>query len=246
MINNCYVLIRKAGANMKSSSKGLLIIIDGTDGSGKATQAKKLYDRIKSEGINIRKVEFPDYKSESSALVKMYLRGDFGKNPGDVNPYAASAFYASDRFASYNTSWKEFYEKGGVVISDRYTTSNIIYQGAKIKDKCERKEYLDWLYDLEYSKFGLPVPDLVFFLDMPPDFSESLIKNRANKITGAEKKDIHESCHSYMEESYKNCIEASDKYGWIRISCIKGESVKSIEEIHKEIYQILKNKLIIL
>lgn len=228
---------------MNCSSKGFLIIIDGTDGSGKATQAQKLYERLKAEGKNIRKIEFPDYKSDSSALVKMYLNGNFGKNPEDVNPYAASTFYAVDRFASFNTQWKEFYENGGIIIADRYTTSNIIYQGAKIKDKEDRKKYLDWLNDLEYDKFKLPVPDLIFFLDMPPFFSEELIKNRANKFTGGEKKDIHESSKGFMEHSYANCIEASDKYGWNRVKCINGNNVKSIEEIHDEIYQILKSKL---
>ena len=123
--------------------KGKLIIIEGSDGSGKATQTKKLYDRLEAENYKIKKVEFPNYNSESSALVKMYLRGDFGKNATDVDPYVCSTFYAVDRYASFKTGWEEFYNNGGIIICDRYTTSNMVHQASKI-DESERDKYLDW------------------------------------------------------------------------------------------------------
>ncbi|MGL5513007.1 MAG: dTMP kinase, partial [Sporomusa sp.] len=148
--------------------QGKLIVIEGTDGSGKATQSKQLVDRLKAEGVLVRKVDYPNYQSQSSALVKMYLNGEFGNRPENLNAYAASAFYAVDRIASYKKEWEEFYLHGGIVIADRYTTSNMIHQAVKITDVGEKKTYLDWLVDFEFTKCGLPVPDTVIFLAMPP------------------------------------------------------------------------------
>ncbi len=221
-------------------NKGKLIIIEGSDGSGKATQAGKLYDRLVEEGYKIMKVEFPDYKSESSALVKMYLRGDFGSSAGDVNAYAASTFYAVDRFASYKKDWEKFYLDGGIIISDRYTTSNMVHQAAKIKDEDEKNKYLDWLWNLEFELMGLPVPDEVVFLDMPPEYSRKLMHQRNNKITGEASKDIHESDYEFLNNSYKNSCALAEKYGWKKISCVDGCEIKSIEDIHEEIYDIIK------
>lgn len=223
--------------------KGKLIIIEaGTDGSGKATQTKKLFYRLKDEAYNIRKVEYPNYKSNSSALVKMYLNGEFGCKPEDVNAYAASTFYAVDRYASYVKEWKKFYEKGGIVLADRYTTSNMVHQASKIEDEKERNEYLDWLWDLEFVKLGLPVPDMVIFMDVPPVITNNLMFNRNNKITGGSKKDIHENDSEYLRKTYLNACRIAEKYGWNRIDCIANNCLRNIDDIHNEIYDnIVKN-----
>ncbi|HWR61371.1 MAG TPA: thymidylate kinase, partial [Clostridia bacterium] len=212
--------------------KGKLIIIEaGSDASGKATQTKRLFTRMKNERYNIRKVEYPNYKSSSSALVKMYLNGEFGYRPEDVNAYAASTFYSVDRYASYTKEWKRYYENGGIVLADRYTTSNMVHQASKLEDEEERNKYLDWLWDLEFVKLGLPVPDMVIFLDVPPVVSNGLMCNRSNKITGGLKKDIHESDSEYLRKTYVNACRIAEKYNWKRIQCIEGSFLRSIEDI---------------
>lgn len=222
---------------------GKLIIIDGTDGSGKATQTQRLFERLKAEGIRVKKVEFPNYKSESSSLIKMYLNGDFGKNPEDVNPYAASCFYAVDRFASYKMEWEAFYKADGVIIADRYVTSNMVHQAAKINDLKEKEYFLDWLYDLEYNKFNLPKPDLVIFLNVPPDISLNLIKDRPSKMSGDIRKDIHEKNLEYILTSYKNAVFCAEKYGWRKIQCYRDGKLRTIEDIHDDIYKEVKKIL---
>ncbi|MDP4088510.1 MAG: thymidylate kinase [Bacillota bacterium] len=217
--------------------KGKLIIIDGSDGSGKATQSLTLFARLQAEGFNVKKIEFPDYNSDSSALIKMYLKGDFGSKPGDVNAYAASAFYTVDRFASYKMKWKDFYDEGGIILADRYTTSNMVHQAAKIEDIGEREKYLDWLWNFEFNLFGLPVPDAVIFLDVPPEYSRNLIKDRANKFTGGEQKDIHERDGSFLEKSYMNARYIANKYGWTTIQCVENGTMQSVDEIHERIYR---------
>ncbi len=215
---------------------GKLIIIEAGDGCGKKTQAGKLYERLKNEGFTVRKVQFPNYASDSSALIKMYLDGKFGTDPGTVNPYAASAFYAVDRFASYKQEWENFYLSGGIIIADRYTTSNMAHQAAKITDALERNKYLDWLWDLEFIKFGLPVPDGVIFLDMPPTFSRMLINDRAEQHGGA--KDIHERDEQYLEKCYQGYSSVADKYAWDRVKCVSNSKIRSIDDIHNEVYAI--------
>ena len=218
--------------------KGTLIIIDGTDASGKATQAKLLFERLQAEGETIRKVEFTDYDSPSSALIKMYLKGDFGKKADDVSPYAASAFYAVDRFASWKMNWGAFYEAGGLILADRYVTSNMIHQAAKIDDAIEKDVYLDWLWDLEFHKLALPVPDCVLFLDMPPTFSAQLMAGRSLK--SGESKDIHEQDQTYLTHCYEHSQTLAQKYGWKKVSCVEGDQVKSIDSIHEELYDLVK------
>lgn len=223
-------------------TKGKLIIIEsGTDGSGKATQTQKLYEKLVLEGKNIRKITFPNYDSPACTLVKMYLSGEFGKNAEDVNAYAASTFYAVDRFASFKTDWEEFYNNGGIIISDRYVTSNMVHQAVKMNNENEREEYLDWLYDLEYNKYGLPVPDCVIFLDLSPDISEKLMKDRANKFTGDDEKDIHENNKEYLVNCYNNSLEIVNKYGWKRVKCNNEDGIRSVENISEEIYELVKD-----
>ena len=220
----------------------LIIIESGSDASGKATQTKKLYERLLKDGYNVRKVEYPNYNSESSALVKMYLRGDFGKRANDVDPYIASTFFSADRYASFKTEWEEFYNNGGIVIADRYTTSNMVHQASKM-DKEDRDKYLDWLVDYEFNLYKIPKPDCVIFLDVPIEFSQKLMENRKNKITGEDKKDIHESDVDYLTKSYNNSLYIADKYNWKKINCVENETLRSIEDIHEEIYKIVKETI---
>ncbi len=223
--------------------KGKLIIIEGVDSSGKATHTKLLYERLINENNEVKKVEFPNYNSNSSALVKMYLNGDFGDKPEDVNPYAASVFFAADRFASFKTLWKDFYENGGIVVSDRYTISNMIHQAAKIKDLEKKRIFLEWLWDLEFIKMGIPVPDCIIFLDMPPEYAQILMKNRKNKITGLNEKDIHENNLEYLQESYKNACNIAELYNWNHVYCVMDGKIRDIADIQNDIYSIVKKAL---
>lgn len=223
--------------------KGKLIVIEGTDSSGKETQTKRVVERLISEGYNIKKVEYPNYASESSALVKMYLNGEFGDKATDINPYAASTFYAVDRFASFKKEWEEFYMNGGIIIADRYTTSNMIHQASKIDDKESKEEYLDWLYDLEFTKMGLPIPDMVLFLNMPPEMSRKLMEQRKNKISGEQEKDIHEKDTEYLIKSYNNACFISDKYNWKKVDCVADGGLRTIEEIGEEVYINIKKRI---
>ena len=225
--------------------KGALVIIEGSDSSGKATQTEMLYSRLVNEKYNVKKIDFPNYKSDSSALVKMYLNGEFGGSASDVSPYVASTFYAVDRFASFKKEWEQLYIDGSIIIADRYVTSNMVHQGAKISNPNQKSEYLSWLWDLEFVKFGLPTPDYVFFLDMPPEYSIRLMESRNNKITGEAQKDIHEKDFDYLRASYNNSREIAEKYNWIRIECVENGQIKSIEQVHEEIYLYLNTNVLI-
>lgn len=220
---------------------GKLIIIEAGDGCGKATQSQKLYERLCREYSLVKKIEFPNYKSPSSALIKMYLNGEFGSHPEDVNPYAASAFYAVDRYASFKTEWEDFYKKGGIIIADRYTTSNMVHQAVKFEAEEEKLAFLTWLWDFEFNLFKLPVPDCVIFLDMPPDFSRSLLARRASK-SGA-KQDIHEQDQAYLTKCYYNYKLLAKKYHWQTISCVQDHTLKTVDEIGREVYNTVKQTL---
>lgn len=222
---------------------GKLIVVEGLDSSGKQTQTELLCKALNEIGIMVKKISFPCYDSDSSALVKMYLAGKFGEHADDVNPFAASSFYAVDRYASYKTDWGEFYNNGGVVIADRYTTSNMIHQAGKIENLEERDAYLEWLYSYEFSYLGLPEPDKVLFLEMPPSVSERLMKERANKITGEQEKDIHEKDKSHLEKSYNSALYVAEKFGWTRVSCVKNDELRTIEDIHGELKNYILNEL---
>ena len=219
---------------------GKLFVIDGTDGSGKQTQFQKLIERLESENIDFKTVSFPNYDSPSSSLVKMYLAGDFGKNAKEVSPYIASTFYAADRYATFQTGFKEYYNNGGIILADRYTTANMVHQAGKISDKKERKKFMEWLYDLEFNLYGLPEPTEVFFLNMPVEKSLELMKDRENKITKESKKDIHESDVEHLKDSYNSACEVAKEYNWSEIKCIKEEKIRTIEDIHEEIYAIVQ------
>jgi len=223
--------------------KGKLIIIEAGDGSGKATQTEKLFQRLQLEKFKVKKIEFPNYASDSSALVKMYLNGEFGSDPDTISPYVASSFYAVDRYASYKKEWEEFYLDGGIILADRYTTSNMVHQAAKIDTDSERNKFLDWLYDFEYNIFGLPVPDYVVYLDMPPVFSFELISNRASSKALDVSQDIHEADKQYLMKSYTNANRVAYKYNWHKVMCVNNNSLKTIEEIHEEVYKLVMVEL---
>ena len=213
---------------------GKLIVIEGTDGSGKSTQFKLLSQRLEQEGHVFRHLVFPRYNEESSALIRLYLGGAFGTNPADVNAYAASAFYAVDRYASYKQDWGQWYEQGGVIVSDRYTTSNAVHQTSKEPEE-KQAEFLRWLYEFEYEKLGLPRPDLVIYLDVPTDCTEKLMRHReASTNTSA---DIHEKDMEYLATCRRIGRAAAKYYGWKTISCAENGQMRSIEEIHDEIYR---------
>lgn len=217
-----------------------LIIIEGLDGCGKSTQTKLLEEYIASKGINYKKIKLPDYDSPSSTLVNMYLAGDFGKNANDVNAYAASAFYAVDRFASYKLNWGKDYDNGTLILADRYATSNAIYQMEKIsEDKWD--EYLEWSADFEYNKIGIPKPDLVLFLDMPVEVSQRLMTERYNGDEG--KKDVHEANVEFLNKCRKSALYTAKKQGWRVIPCSDGVNPLSIDEIHKKIIACVDEEL---
>ncbi len=213
------------------------IVIEGLDGSGKATQSKILAEKLMDEGKNIKKLEFPDYSNPSSALVKMYLGGEFGNNPSDVNPYAASAFYAVDRVASYLKFWKEDYQGDTVILSDRYATSNIIYQMSKL-EKSQWDEFIEWQEDFEYNKLSIPKPDLVIYLDVEPEVSQKLMLKRYGGDN--DKKDLHEKNLAFLLECRKSALYAAEKCGWIVINCCENGDIKPIEKIASEIEAVVK------
>lgn len=222
---------------------GKLFVIDGTDGSGKQTQFEKLKESLEKEGINYKIVSFPNYESPSSSLVKMYLSGEFGTDAKKISPYIASTFYAADRYATFQIGYKEYYENGGILLADRYTTANMVHQAGKIKNKEERKKFLDWLWDFEFNLYGLPVPTEVFFLNMPVEKSLELIKNRENKFTHDTKKDIHENDTQHLLDSYEAACQVAKDYNWYEVQCVKNNEIRTIEDIHKEIYEEVKKHI---
>ena len=211
---------------------GSLIVIEGLDGSGKATQAERLVRYLQKKGKKVRKVSFPDYASDSSALVKMYLAGEFGMDPNAVNAYAASSFYAVDRYASFKKDWGSFYQEGGTVIADRYTTSNAIHQCAKLPRE-DWEGFLDWLFHYEYDLLGIPKPDAVIYLRVSPDISQNLLKERYHG--DEQKKDIHERNQAYLYKSREAADFCAGYLNWSRIECTDQKGMRGIEEIEKEI-----------
>lgn len=219
---------------------GKLIVIEGTDGSGKSTQFRLMSERLKNDGVSFKHIVFPRYDHDSSALIRMYLGGQFGTKPSDVNAYAASSFYAVDRFASYKMDWGQWYEDGGLVLSDRYTTSNAVHQASKEPEE-NREQFLHWLYDFEYDKLGLPRPDLTIYLDVPTDFTEKMMRKREQDTNT--KADIHEKDMQYLATCRQTGRAAAEYYGWTVIQCVRDGQMRSIDDIHQEIYSHVKKCL---
>lgn len=220
--------------------QGKLIIMEGIDGSGKSTQYKKLCEHLAADGTEFKNVVFPRYSEESSALIRAYLGGQFGDKPGDVNAYAASTFFAVDRFASFKTDWGAYYKQGGLILCDRYTTSNACHQGSKVPPE-ERQNFLNWLYDFEFRLMELPKPDLVIYLDVDLEASRRQMEHRQSETNTAA--DIHEKDFAYLSACLEAGRYAADHYGWQRIRCVQDGAMRSVEEIHEEIYAAVKNTI---
>ena len=221
---------------------GKLIVFEGTDGSGKATQTALLCQSLDKRGIPYKKLSFPRYSEDSSALIRMYLSGAFGQNPGDVNAYAAATFFAVDRYASYKQDWGSFYESGGLLIADRYTTSNAVHQTSKMPEE-ERQAFLDWLFDFEYRMLGLPKPTRVLYLDLPVELSEQMMRRREQETNTHA--DIHEQDEAYLRHCRENAGFVVDYCGWTRIDCSKDGKVRSIEDIHAEVLEKVADLLVL-
>ena len=221
-------------------AKGKLIVLEGIDGSGKSAQYRRLCTRMENDGIAYTHIVFPRYNEESSALIRMYLGGQFGSRPEDVNAYAASTFYAVDRFASYRSDWGKIYENGGLILSDRYTTSNAVHQGSKLPEE-ELPAFFDWLQDLEYGKMGLPRPDLVIYLDVDVEYSLARMRRRQQKTHTAA--DIHEKDVGYLERCLRTARLAAAHYGWTSIPYLKDGKERDVDEKNREIYSILRDFL---
>lgn len=219
---------------------GKLLVLEGLDGSGKSTQTEYLKQALLEEGVALKQIKLPDYENPSSTLVKMYLNGDFGSNPAEVNAYAASAFYAVDRFASFQNGWKEPYELGTLILADRYATSNASYQMTKLPES-EWDAYMDWLEEFEYQKMALPAPSLVIFLDMPIEVSQKLMTSR---YEGDEaKKDVHEKDVAFLNHCRKAALFAAEKQGWVVIPCAEQGSPRSREDIAADVRNAVKEHL---
>lgn len=212
---------------------GILIALDGLDGSGKETQTRLLEQALQAKGIPCRSISFPTYDDQMSAAVKLYLSGKFGDDPNTVNCYAASSFFASDRYCSYMLDWKRDYDAGTVILANRYTTANAVHQLSKLPEE-QADAFLDWLFDFEFGKLGLPAPDLVLYLCVPPAVSDALVKSRSSQ-TGRST-DIHENNKQHLHDSYRAALYSADKLGWARIDCAPdGQTLRTREDIHAEV-----------
>lgn len=220
--------------------RGRLIVLEGTDGSGKATQAKLLLRSLEAWGVPCREIDFPRYGNPFAEPVSRYLQGALGNKPGDVNAYAASTMFAVDRFASYKEDWGGFYESGGVIVANRYTTSNAVHQASKLPAE-ERRVFLDWLFDLEYRRLGLPEPDLVLYLDMPTEAAARLIRRRERETNT--QADIHEQDGEYLRRCRENAGEIAAAQGWVIVNCAAGGVPRTPEDIHQEVEALVRGCL---
>ena len=220
--------------------KGKLIVFEGTDGSGKATQARMMAERLANEGVTFRVIDFPRYGNPFAEPARLYLQGVLGSKPGDVSAYAASVLYAVDRFASYKEDWGEAYEAGEVILANRYTTSNAVHQASKLPDD-ERMVFLEWLLDLEHGKLELPKPDLVIYLDLPTDISEQMMRRR--EATTGTTADIHEQDAAYLRRCRENAREVAKVCHWKIIDCSQGGQIRTVEDIHAEAWELVRELL---
>lgn len=219
---------------------GKMIVIEGLDGSGKSTQANLLKEYLNSKGIETYTLDLPYYNDPSSTLVKMYLGGELGDKPSDVNAYAASTFYAVDRYASFKKHWEKEYNSDKITVANRYTTSNASHQMTKLSED-EWDGYLEWLFDFEYNKIGVPKPDLVIYLEMPVEISQKLLSKR---YQGDEnKKDVHERDVEYLASCHKAAAYAAEKLGWEIIHCGKDGEPLPLDVISQAVIETVERKL---
>lgn len=227
-------------AERVASMAGKLIVFEGTDGSGKATQTALLCGELDRRGIPYRRLEFPRYSEDSSALIRLYLGGAFGSDPGDVNAYAAASFYAVDRYASYKQDWGAFYESGGLVIADRYTTSNAVHQCSKLPLE-QWDDFLRWAFDYEYRLLGLPAPDAVVYLQVDPAVSQKLMTGRYHGDES--RKDVHEKDIEYLARSRRAAEYCAAHLGWATVHCTENGAMRTIEEIQAEVRALAEKEL---
>ena len=220
---------------------GKLIVFEGTDGSGKATQTALLCQTLAERGIPFRRLEFPRYREESSALIRLYLAGAFGSKPGAVHADGAATLNSEDRYAIYREDWGRFYENGGLVIADRYTTSNAVHQTPKLPPE-QREQFLDWLFDFEYRLLGLPRPSRVVYLDVPTELSEQMMRRREQQTHTTA--DIHEQDEAYLRACRESAELIVRRCGWEKISCAQNGALRTAEEIHREVLQRLEGLLV--
>lgn len=220
---------------------GKLIVFEGIDGSGKSTQFRRMCDRLQAEGVDFRRLVFPQYQEPSSALLRMYLAGEFGKEPDAVNAYAASTFYAVDRYASYVKVWRGYYLQGGVMLADRYTSSNAIHQASKLPES-RRPAFFDWLCEFEFGLLELPRPDTVIYMDIPVE--NAVAQMRAREAQTGTRADIHEQDSEYLHRCSICGSQAAAHYGWHRVTCTAGGVMRTVEDIHEEIYAYLKSEVL--
>ena len=213
--------------------KGKLIVFEGTDGSGKATQAQLLGAGLKERSISFQEIDFPRYGNPFAEPARLYLDGALGENPGDVSAYAASTLYAVDRYASYKQDWGAAYEAGGLILANRYTTSNAVHQASKLPPN-QRAEFLNWLFDLEYCRLGLPRPDLVLYLDLPTELSERMLRQREQK-TGV-RADIHEQDDAYLRGCRESARQIARDLNWTVVDCAREGRIRPAGEIHEEVW----------
>ena len=213
-----------------------LYVLDGLDGSGKTTQTGLVCQRLEEQGRRVMSISFPDYQDESSALVRMYLSGGFGPDPDQVNAYAASSFYAVDRYAAYTRHWRTFYQSGGTVIATRYVSSNAIHQMGKLPRE-EWDDFLAWLSDFEYGKLGLPRPDGVIFLDMPRKAADRQLLLRYGGDEG--KRDIHERDAAYMARCQEAASYAARAEGWQVVPCRDAHGPFPLEQITNAVLRLI-------
>lgn len=220
--------------------RGRLIVFEGTDGAGKATQAGLMARRLAAEGVSFREIDFPRYGNPFAEPARLYLAGALGAKPGDVSACAASVFYAVDRYASYREDWGRDYEAGELILANRYTTSNAVHQASKL-ERAEREAFLSWLFDLEYRRLELPEPDLVFYLDLPIELTEQMMRRRESE-TGAHA-DIHEQDEAYLRRCRESAGKIADRLGWRRIDCSREGAVRTQEDIHAEAWELVRTLL---
>ena len=220
--------------------KGKLIVFEGTDGSGKATQARLLAQHLREAGISFREIDYPRYGNPFAEPAKLYLEGALGSRPGDVNAYAASTLFAVDRYASYKEDWGKAYEAGELILANRYTTSNAVHQASKLPDD-ELEEYIAWLYDLEYNRLGLPAPDLVIYLDLPTEISQKMMRRR-EQATGTTA-DIHEKDEAYLRRCRESARRVVEQGGWQRIDCSRDGEIRPAEDIHQQVWALAQRLL---
>ncbi len=214
---------------------GRFIVLDGLDGSGKGTQAERLRDRLMAEGRRVKLISFPNYGTPGAVAVEYYLGGALGSDPAATNAYAASTFYAVDRYLSFRTDWGEFLAgEGNVLIANRYTSANAVHQLSKMPRE-GWDDFLDWLGDFEFDRLGLPRPDLTLYLEMTPEISMRLVSHRSD--TTGQQKDIHELDPHHLEASYAAALYASDRWGWTRLPCYAEGEPRSIAEIGEDVWR---------